>query len=153
MCIRDSAVTTSDGPVMELTPASGNQAGSAFTSNHIVLDPNDGFGTFFMFRMSKPGNTPAGGITFTIQNASSTSLGGSGSGLGYSGISNSLSVGFGAKNNVSVSTPAGGITFTIQNASSTSLGGSGSGLGYSGISNSLSVGFGAKNNVSVSTNG
>src|SRR6202041_2342246 len=56
------------------------------------------------FRLSKPGNTPAGGITFTIQNASSTSVGSSGSGLGYSGISNSLSVGFGANNNVSVST-------------------------------------------------
>ncbi len=99
-----SALTTSDGPVMELTPAGANQAGSVFTPNHIVLDPNDGFGTFFMFRLSKPGSTPAGGISFTIQNANSTSLGGSGSGLGYSGITNSLSVGFGANNNVSVST-------------------------------------------------
>jgi hypothetical protein len=94
--------TTSDGPVLDLTPASANQAGSAFTSNHMMLDPNDGFGTFFMFRLSHPGNTPAGGITFTIQNASSSSLGGSGSGLGYSGIGNSLSVGFGADNGVSV---------------------------------------------------
>jgi hypothetical protein len=94
--------TTSDGPVLELTPASANQAGSAFTSNHIVLDANDGFGTFFMFRLSQPGNTPAGGITFTIQSAGSSSLGGSGSGLGYSGITNSLSVGFGADNSVSV---------------------------------------------------
>ncbi|HZL78928.1 MAG TPA: L-type lectin-domain containing protein [Candidatus Limnocylindrales bacterium] len=96
--------TTSDGPVLELTPASANQAGSAFTSNHIVLDANDGFGTFFMFRMSKPGNTPAGGMTFTIQSASSSILGSSGSGLGYSGITNSLSVGFGADNHVSVNT-------------------------------------------------
>ena len=94
--------TTSDGPVLELTPASANQAGSAFTSNHIVLNPNDGFGTFFVFRLSQPGNTPAGGITFTIQSAGSSSLGGSGSGLGYSGITNSLSVGFGADNHVSV---------------------------------------------------
>ena len=88
--------------MLELTPASANQAGSAFTSNHIVLNPNDGFGTFFMFRLSQPGNTPAGGITFTIQSAGSSSLGGSGSGLGYSGITNSLSVGFGADNGISV---------------------------------------------------
>jgi hypothetical protein len=99
-----TGVTTGDGPVLELTPASANQAGSAFTSSHLLLDANDGFGTFFMFRLSKPGNTPAGGITFTIQSASSSSLGSSGSGLGYSGITNSLSVGFGADNNVSVNT-------------------------------------------------
>jgi Legume lectin domain len=97
-------VTTADGPVLELTPASANQAGSAFTSSHIALDPNDGFGTFFMFRLSRPGNTPVGGLTFTIQNAGSASLGGSGSGLGDSGITNSLSVGFGAGNVVSVYT-------------------------------------------------
>jgi hypothetical protein len=95
-------LTTSDGPVLEMTPASANQAGSAFTSNHLALDPNDGFGTFFMFRLSQPGNTPAGGITFTIQSAGPSSLGGAGSGLGYSGITNSLSVGFGADNHVSV---------------------------------------------------
>ena len=97
-------VTTGDGPVLELTPANANQAGSAFTSNHTALDPNDGFGTFFMFRLSQPGNTPAGGITFTIQNAGSASLGGSGSGLGCSGIINSLSVGLSAGNVVSVYT-------------------------------------------------
>ena len=96
--------TTSDGPVLELTPASANQAGSAFTSNHLALDPNDGFGTFFMFRLSQPGNAHTGGITFTIQSAASSSLGGSGSGLGYSGITKSLSVGFGADNSVSVNT-------------------------------------------------
>ncbi|MGA2243557.1 MAG: L-type lectin-domain containing protein [Verrucomicrobiota bacterium] len=96
--------TTGDGPVLELTPASANQAGSAFTSNHIVLDPNDGFGTFFTFRLSQPGNTPAGGITFTIQSGNSFSLGSPGSGLGYSGITNSLSVGFDADDHVSVNT-------------------------------------------------
>jgi hypothetical protein len=96
--------TTSDGAVLELTPASANQAGSAFTAKHIVLGPNDGFGTFFIFRLSEPGNTPTGGITFTIQSTSSSSLGSSGSGLGYSGISKSLSVAFGADNNVSVNT-------------------------------------------------
>ena len=94
--------TTGDGPVLKLTPASANQAGSAFTSSHLALSPDDGFGTFFMFRLSHPGNTPAGGMTFTIQSAGSSSLGGSGSGLGYSGITNSLSVGFGADNSVSV---------------------------------------------------
>jgi hypothetical protein len=96
--------TTSDGPVLELTPAGANQAGSAFTSNHIVMGPNDSFGTLFIFRLSHPVTPPAGGITFTIQSAGSSSLGGSGSGLGYSGIAKSLSVGFGAGNNVSVNT-------------------------------------------------
>ncbi len=97
-----ATATTGDGPVLELTSASANQAGSAFTSNHLVLDSNDGFGTFFMFRLSHPGSTPAGGITFTIQSAGASSLGGAGSGLGYSGIANSLAVGFGADNGVSV---------------------------------------------------
>jgi len=95
-------VTTSDGPVLELTPASANQAGSAFTSHYLVLAPNGGFGTFFTFRLSKPGNVPAGGITFTIQSAGSSSLGNSGSGLGYSGTTNSLSVGFDTDNYVAV---------------------------------------------------
>jgi autotransporter-associated beta strand protein len=38
--------------------------------------------------------TPAGGITFTLQSNGATALGGSGFGLGYSGINNSLAVEF-----------------------------------------------------------
>ena len=91
--------TTSDGPVLQLTPASANQAGSAFTSNHIVLAPNAAFSTFFTFRLSHPGNVPADGITFTIQSVNPFSLGHATGGLGYSGISNSLSVEFDTFNN------------------------------------------------------
>ena len=92
-------MTTSDGPVLELTPASANQAGSAFTSNHIVLAPNGGFSTFFTFRLSHPGNTPEDGITFTLQSDNPFSLGTPAGGLGYAGITNSLSVEFDTFNN------------------------------------------------------
>src|ERR1019366_9950524 len=33
-------VTTSEGPVLQLTPASASKAGSAFTSNSVTLAPN-----------------------------------------------------------------------------------------------------------------
>ena len=93
-------VTTSDGPVLQLTPASASKAGSAFTSNSVTLAPNAGFSTFFTFRLSQPGGpTPAGGITFTIQSASPFILGSAGSGHGYGGISNSLTVVFATSTN------------------------------------------------------
>jgi hypothetical protein len=87
--------TTSDGPVLELTPASPNRAGSAFTTTPVPLAPNAAFSSFFAFRLHQSGGVPGNdGITFTIQGDSSFDVGGSGGQLGYSGIPNSLSVEF-----------------------------------------------------------
>ena len=89
-------VTTSDGAVLELTPANYNQAGSAFIANPVAFGPNLGFSTFFMFRMHNSGGTPppADGITFTIQSDTATQVGGSGGQLGYAGIPKSFCVSF-----------------------------------------------------------
>lgn len=90
-----TATTTGDGPVLELTAAGANQTGSAFTANPLVLNANGSFATFFTFRLGQPGGAiPQGGIAFSIQSSGGSSLGGTGSGLGYSGISNSLAVSF-----------------------------------------------------------
>ena len=74
---------TGDGQVLELTPGSASQAGSAFVANPVTLAANAGFSTFFSFRLSKPGgSSPDGGITFTVQSVGSNSVGSAGSGLG-----------------------------------------------------------------------
>jgi hypothetical protein len=88
-------VTTPDGPVLQLTSANANRAGSAFTADPVALSANHGFSTFFTFRLSQPSGLNSGsGISFTIQNAGPSSLGSAGSGLGYGGITNSLAVVF-----------------------------------------------------------
>lgn len=90
--------TTSDGSVLRLTPALANQSGSAFST--ATINAAD-FSTFFQFRITNPGgtifdcNTESGadGIVFVVQNVSS-SIGGAGAGIGYSGIGHSVGVEF-----------------------------------------------------------
>ena len=89
---KSTNVLTSDGMVVELTSAGVNQAGSVFTADTVDLADNAGFSTFFAFRRGESSNP--GGITFTLQSASPSSLGPMGSGLGYGGITNSLAVAF-----------------------------------------------------------
>jgi hypothetical protein len=95
----DAQVTnTSDGNVLRLTPAQIDQAGSVFSSATINAS---NFSTAFSFRITSPGgtifdcNTEAGadGIVFVVQSVSS-SIGGLGVGIGYSGITNSIGVEF-----------------------------------------------------------
>jgi len=100
LTLNGSAATaaTLDGTVMRLTPASGSQAGSIFSS---TLTDATNFSTFFQFRITEPGgaifdnNTEAGadGLVFVVQPIAST-LGGAGLGIGYSGIGTSLGVEF-----------------------------------------------------------
>jgi hypothetical protein len=87
--------TTSDGKVLWLTPASAGQAGSTFSSASIAFNgTSDSFSTFFQFRITNPGGIdPADGLVFVVQPVSS-SIGGSGGGIGYSGIPNSIGVEF-----------------------------------------------------------
>lgn len=93
-----AVVSTSDGSVLRLTPASGGQSGSAFSS---VTVNAARFSTFFKFRITEPGgqvfdcNTEPGadGLVFVVQ-AVSSDIGGAGQGIGYAGIDTSVGVEF-----------------------------------------------------------
>jgi hypothetical protein len=88
--------TTADGAVLRLTAAAGSQSGSAFGTVAINAAT---FSTFFVFRITDPGGatfdcnttTGADGLVFVVQNVSA-SIGGSGQGIGYAGIGNSIGV-------------------------------------------------------------
>jgi hypothetical protein len=79
--------------LLQLTNGGANQAGSAWynTPVNITQFTND-----FAFQLVNPN---ADGITFTIQNASLTALGGPGGSLGYAGIAKSVAVKFDLYNN------------------------------------------------------
>jgi hypothetical protein len=96
-------VTGQDGTskVLRLTPASDDQAGSAFSLNKVQLGSNASFSTAFSFQMwngggisDGTGNTPgADGIVFVLNTVSNT-VGSLGQGVGYQGISNSVGIKF-----------------------------------------------------------
>ncbi len=95
----DAAVAaTADGDVLRLTPAAGSRSGSAFSS--VTVNAST-FSTYFEFRITNPGgsifdcNSGAGadGLVFVAQSVSS-SIGGLGQGIGYSGIGSSVGVEF-----------------------------------------------------------
>lgn len=87
-----------DGSVMRLTPASGGQAGSIFSS--ALVDATN-FSTNFSFRFTNSGGTlfdgntvtGADGMVFVVQPVAS-SLGGSGQGIGFTGITPAVGVEF-----------------------------------------------------------
>lgn len=93
-----TTTTTSDGTVLRLTGAIANQSGSAFSYATVNAAT---FSTFFTFRITNFGGslfdcntrTGADGLVFVAQSVSS-SVGGAGAGIGYSGISNSVGVEF-----------------------------------------------------------
>jgi hypothetical protein len=74
---------------LRLTPASGNQAGSAFLKNAFSLTPDTSFETRFQFQLSAGG---ADGFTFMVQNHGTGALGFAGGYLGYGGVGLSKSV-------------------------------------------------------------
>jgi hypothetical protein len=90
--------TAADGDVLRLTPALPSRNGSVFSSETINAAT---FSTAFRFRITEPGGrlfdgnteTGADGIVFVAQSVSS-SIGGIGQGIGYSGIGNSVGVEF-----------------------------------------------------------
>ena len=92
------ATNTTDGDVMRLTSATGNQAGSIFSDT--LVDATN-FSTKFSFRITEPGGAVfdnndepgADGFVFVVQPISN-SLGGLGQGIGYEGIGTSLGVEF-----------------------------------------------------------
>ena len=95
-----ASATTADGHVLQLTPATFNQAGSTFLRNPVSLGTNVSFSTFFSFRLSRGGGGTdvdgvpgADGIVFVVQSVANN-VGSLGGGIGYLGISNSVSVEF-----------------------------------------------------------
>ena len=93
------------GNVLQLTPAVGPRAGSAFTTARVALGAMGSFSTYFQFRMSSPGGNSdtdgigADGLVFVLQTAGSTAVGGAGVDIGYSGIAPSLGIEFDTWNN------------------------------------------------------
>jgi hypothetical protein len=90
--------------VLRVAPSAGGQAGSAFSQTLIPLGAGNAFSTFFSFQMSANGGAADGdglgadGFTFTVQPNASTA-GGSGGGMGYLGIPNSVAIEFDIWNN------------------------------------------------------
>ncbi|MCM2369297.1 DUF4347 domain-containing protein [Rhodopirellula sp. ICT_H3.1] len=85
------------GASLELTTDDFDQAGSAFYSSPIQLDQNASFRSAFSFEITGGAEANgADGLTFTIQNdpRGAAAIGGSGSLLGYEGITNSVAVEF-----------------------------------------------------------
>jgi hypothetical protein len=93
-----------------------SQAGSAFSTTAISLDQNASFSTSFQFHFTDQQNTGADGIVFAVQTVSNTA-GGSGGGIGYDGLTNSVGVEFDNWNN-------GGIDGNSANHVGINIGGS-----------------------------
>ncbi len=69
--------------VLRITPAAGNQVGTAW---YVTKQPlTNGFSTTFQFQFSNPSTPPADGIAFVIQNSGTTAIGSppNGGALGY----------------------------------------------------------------------
>ena len=84
-----------NGNMLTLTPATYNQAGTAWSLNPIHLGDNASFSTVFSFNIQKRGGLGGGadGLTFTLQNNTNTT-GGAGGGIGYFDIPHSATVEF-----------------------------------------------------------
>jgi hypothetical protein len=89
--------TNHAGIVLRLTPATALQTGSFYLTNELLLGSNGAFSTYFQFQMTGGGGSSdadgAGGdgLVFLVQSTGNTALGVR---LGYSGVTNSLAVGF-----------------------------------------------------------
>jgi hypothetical protein len=86
--LRFNGSATLSNNLVQLTNGGSNQAGSAWFNTAVNISQ---FTNDFAFQLVNP---DADGITFTIQNAGLTALGGTGGSLGYAGIANSVAVKF-----------------------------------------------------------
>ena len=95
------------GNVLRVTPATWDQAGSAFSTNTVSLAANASFSTYFQFRFTGAGGfndgigNGADGLVFVVQTVSNN-VGGLGGGIGYAGITNSVGIEFDTWNNGSI---------------------------------------------------
>ena len=93
-----AALDTGGRTVMRLTPPQGNSGGSMFSTQAIALSNAYSFSTRFTFNIGQNnvnqyGEIGADGIAFVMQTVSN-SVGGTGGGIGYAGISPSVEVEF-----------------------------------------------------------
>ncbi len=79
------------GTKLQLTDGGPTEAGSIWAKTKVGVAA---FTTQFSIQMAAGTAFTADGMTFTIQNASATALGGAGGALGYTGITNSVAVKF-----------------------------------------------------------
>jgi hypothetical protein len=93
-----AAISNPVGTSLRLTD-NLSQSGSAFSTNAISLAANVSFSTYFKFNISNPigisdaDGQGADGIVFVVQTVSNTA-GGSGGGIGYQGLLNSVGIEF-----------------------------------------------------------
>ena len=92
------------GSVLRVTPATTGQSGSVFSTSAISLASDVSFSSAFRFKIGASGGIcdadgcGADGLVFAVQTVSNTA-GGSGGGIGYSGLSNSVGIEFDTWNN------------------------------------------------------
>ena len=90
LTLPSATTTTSDGNVLRLVPATGNNAGAAFATTQRTV--TSGFSTAFDFRLTNPGGSSDGtavgadGFVFTIQHVGVSAIGASGEGMGFLNI-------------------------------------------------------------------
>ena len=84
----NGGATVTSGGLLQVTDGDSAEARAAWFKTPV---PVQSFVTDFTFQQLNPN---ANGMTFTIQNAGTTAVGGGGSGLGYQGIGKSLAVKF-----------------------------------------------------------
>ncbi|HEY6609439.1 MAG TPA: PKD domain-containing protein [Candidatus Limnocylindria bacterium] len=109
--INGNAATAVAGSVtvLRLTPAAGGQSGSAFLTDGITLEADASFSTSFEFQITGEAGgigdgdgDGADGLAFVVQTVSNTA-GGSGGGIGYEGIVNSIAIEFDTYDNGEIS--------------------------------------------------
>jgi hypothetical protein len=93
--------TSYNNNILQLTPNSASQTGSAFYRTRVRITK---WSTQFNLRFD---STQADGTTFCIQPSSFTTLGGTGGGLGYLGINNSVAIRFDTYNSGASPSPQG----------------------------------------------
>ena len=90
----DNPVLANGRQVLRLTPASPDQASSAYLTQSLALSKCLSFSSFFSFQITLPSVDGADGLTFAIQSQGPTALGVFGYGLGFQGVYQSLAVEF-----------------------------------------------------------
>jgi hypothetical protein len=82
-----------NGSVLQLTPNSDSQTGTAFTKKR-VLNHKKSFKTEFSFSMHDTAGSPGDGMAFLVHSTEKNSIGDGGGGLGFGSIGDSLAIEF-----------------------------------------------------------
>jgi hypothetical protein len=94
-----AAIDSSSRDVLRVTPATGGQSGSVFSTSPVTLGADVSFSTKFAFNFNNQGNSGgADGLVFVVQTNSNTA-GGGGGGIGYQNLPNSVGIEFDNWNN------------------------------------------------------